>query len=59
MNIGERLEMKALRQAVQDLKDSQRDRERLTENLMSCLNDLTRRVVELESKRGPGRPKKE
>ena len=58
MNIGERLELKALRQEVRDLKEHQKQREQLTANLMSCVNDLTRRITELEAKRGPGRPKK-
>lgn len=59
MNIGERLELKTLRQEVRDLKEHQQQRELLTANLWTCVNDLTRRVVELEAKRGPGRPKKD
>lgn len=59
MNIGERLELKALRKEVQELREHQQQRERITESLWTCVNDLTRRLSELEAKRGPGRPKKD
>ncbi len=58
MNIGERLELKALRKEVQEIHEHQQQRERITENLMTCVNDLIRRVTELEAKK-PGRPKKD
>lgn len=57
--IGQILELKAMRQAIDDLKRSQSERERITENLITCVGELRARVQELEAKRGPGRPKKE
>lgn len=58
MNIGDRLELKALRTELNELKQHKKERELLTENLMSCVNDLMRRITDLEAKK-PGRPKKD
>jgi hypothetical protein len=55
LNIGERLELKALRDDVRRMQEAQRDHERLANNLVQCITELRARLDALEAKRGPGR----
>ena len=52
------IELKALRQEVADLKQHQAERERVTENLITCVGELRMKLEQLEAKR-PGRPRKD
>ncbi len=57
--IGQALEINNLRREVDELKQRQAERERLTENLLACVRQLEIRMDQLEAKRGPGRPRKD